>query len=111
MAGQRPALAVLLRPDITSTRLIAPSFAPIETTWLAPVPEQGLSVQRAQGSLYRGVMVKLTPHLQLIVTKSNLMPFEFKRHVCSRSTVWKHAHVNKKQRRRKQWLTLLGSRR
>jgi hypothetical protein len=38
-------------PEITSTRLIAPSFAPsfapVQTTWLAPVPEQG-SVPRAQ---------------------------------------------------------------
>jgi hypothetical protein len=31
------------------------SFAPVQSTSLAPVPEQGLSVPRAQGGPYRTV--------------------------------------------------------
>ena len=48
------------RPEITSTRLIAPSFALMQTTWLAPVPEQRRSVSRAQGVPYRTVTLLLT---------------------------------------------------
>src|SRR6266478_3389813 len=42
-------------PDITSTRLIAPSFAPVQNTSLAPVPERAVSLPRAQGGRYRTV--------------------------------------------------------
>src|SRR6202047_3114028 len=42
-------------PDITSTRLIAPSFAPVQKTSLAPVPERAGSIPRAQGGRYRTV--------------------------------------------------------
>src|SRR5882672_9112631 len=42
-------------PHITSTRLIAPSFAPVQNTSLAPVPERAGSIPRAQGGRYRTV--------------------------------------------------------
>src|SRR5713101_3296589 len=48
-------------PDITSTRLIAPSLAPVQNTSLAPVPEQAGSIPRAQGGRYRTV----TPNVPL----------------------------------------------
>src|SRR6266436_3206103 len=48
------------RPDITSTRLIAPSFAPVQITSLAPVPPEAASIPRAQGGRYRTVTAMLT---------------------------------------------------
>src|SRR6266436_7211449 len=42
-------------PHITSTRLIAQSFAPVQNTSLAPVPERAGSIPRAQGGRYRTV--------------------------------------------------------
>jgi hypothetical protein len=42
-------------PNINSTLLIAPSFAPVQTTSLAPVPAQAASTPRAQGGRYRPV--------------------------------------------------------
>src|SRR5467141_1179405 len=50
-------------PDITSTRLIAPSLAPVQNTSLAPVPEQAGSIPRAQGGRYRTVTVEIQASL------------------------------------------------
>src|SRR6266478_8129692 len=49
-------------PDITSTRLIAPSFAPVQNTSLAQVPERAGSIPRAQGGRYRTVTVLAAPY-------------------------------------------------
>jgi hypothetical protein len=45
---------------LPSTRLIALSFAPVQSMSLAPVPEQARSVPRAQGGPYRTVTWKQT---------------------------------------------------
>jgi hypothetical protein len=51
----------------SSTRLIAPSFAPVQNTSLAPVPERAGSIPRAQGGRYRTVTVIIAlPDLMLL---------------------------------------------
>src|SRR5258707_13968254 len=52
-------------PDITSKRLIAPSFAPVQITSLAPGPPEAASIPRAQSGLYRRVTALMPDELDL----------------------------------------------
>src|SRR5258707_2462465 len=61
-------------PDITSARLIAPSFAPVQNTSLAPVPERAGSIPRAQGGRYRTVTKRPSPYEELKYYKRQLIP-------------------------------------
>src|SRR6266481_5993505 len=60
-------------PHITSTRLIAQSFAPVQNTSLAPVPERAGSIPRAQGGRYRTVTADLSQLYQLAPSNGNFL--------------------------------------